>query len=91
MRSAAQKWERFDALPDWIGMVIGIHFLALAKVFRVRIYYLTGAAITLWCALAWALLSGAALTVSAGLGVGALLWATSTYNLVHVLAHSRSN
>ncbi len=80
-----QRTGRFDVLPDWIGMIIGLHFVALGKVLRTPVYYATGTAITLWCLLAWGFFHGSALTVAAGLGVGAILWATSSFNLLRVL------
>ncbi len=84
--TAAQKLERLDALPDWIGIVIGLHFFGLAKVFDSRVYYVTGIAITVWCLVAWALFHGDLLTIAAGMGTGIILWATSSFNLVRVLA-----
>ena len=88
--TAAQKTERLDALPVWIGLVIGLHFFGLAKVFRAPVYNLTGVAITLWCLLSWILFRGNPLTVSAGAGTGAILWATSSFNLARVLAKPTS-
>ena len=87
---AAQKTGRLDALPDWIGVVVGLHFFGLAKVFGVSIYYVTGVSIALWCVLAWILFHGNPLIVSAGLGVGAILWATSSFNLFRVLRKAKS-
>jgi hypothetical protein len=87
--TVAQKLDRLDALPDWIGIVIGLHFFGVAKVFHSRVYYVTGIAITVWCLLAWALFQGDPLTVAAGLGTGAILWATSSFNVMRVLAPVR--
>ena len=87
---AAQKTQRLDALPAWIGLVVGLHFFGLAKVFGVSIYCLTGVSITLWCVLAWILFRGNPLIISAGLGVGAILWATSSFNLFRVLCKAKS-
>ncbi len=87
---AAQKTGRLDALPDWIGFVVGLHFFGLAKVLGLSIYYVTGVSITLWCVLAWILFHGNPLIVSAGLGVGAILWATSSFNLFRVLCKAKS-
>jgi hypothetical protein len=87
---AAQKTGRFDALPDWIGLVIGLHFFGLAKVFGVSIYFVTGVSITLWCVLAWILFHGNPLIVAAGLGVGVILWATSSFNVFRVLRKAKS-
>jgi hypothetical protein len=82
---AAQKTARLDALPDWIGLVIGLHFFGLAKVFRAPVYYVTGVSITLWCLISWLLFRGNALAVSVGCGICAILWATSSFNLLRVL------
>ncbi len=87
---AAQKTYRLDALSDWIGFVVGLHFFGLAKVFGVSIYYVTGVSITVWCFFAWILFHGNPLIVSAGLGVGVILWATSSFNLFRVLCKAKS-
>lgn len=84
---AAQKMARPDAVPACIGLVIGLHFFGLAKVFRTPAYRVTGVTITLWCILSWILFRGNPLVVRAG--IGATLWATSSFRLVQVLA-SRS-
>ncbi len=83
---AAQKMARFDALPDWIGIVVGLHFLGLARVFRAPVYYATGVCIVLWCMLSWMLFRGNALVVAVGVGIGVILWATSSFNVTRVLA-----
>ncbi len=83
--SAAQRMGRLDALPDWIGVVIGLHFFGLGRVFRAPVYYVTGAAITLWCVLAWVLLRGNAQGSALGIGVGGILWAATSFNLARVL------
>jgi hypothetical protein len=86
--AAAQKLSRLDALPDWIGLVIGLHFFGIARVLRARVYYVTGTAITLWCLLLWIPFRGTPLPVFAGVGIGAILWATSSFNLLRMLASS---
>jgi len=85
---AAQKMGRLDALPAAVGLVIGLHFFALAKVFRAPVYNVTAIAITFWCVASWLLFRGNSMTVSASLGIGAILWTTSSYNLFRVLAGS---
>ena len=87
---AAQKMARLDALPAWIGFVIGLHFFGLARVFRAPVYNVTGVTITLWCLLSWILFRGNPLAVSAGVGIGAILWATSSFNLLRVLARRKA-
>jgi hypothetical protein len=83
---AAQKMGRFDVLPAWIGIVIGLHFLGLARALRAPVYYATGCGITLWCVLAWVLFRGNLLGLAVGVVSGAILWVTSSFNLVKVLA-----
>lgn len=83
--NAAQRMNRLDALPDWIGLVIGLHFFGLAKVFRARVYYATGILIILWCLYSWVRFRGDELTVSAGLGVGVILWSACSFNLARAL------
>jgi hypothetical protein len=82
---AAQKMGRLDMLPDWIGVVIGLHFFALAKVFEMRVYYCTGTGITVWCLLCWWLFRGDGLGVAVGTGIGSILWATALFGLVRAL------
>jgi len=58
-----------------IGLVVGLHFLPLAKIFRAPSYRLTGLAL---CGLAIgsAFIDGDARAVTLGLGAAAILWAT---------------
>ncbi len=86
----ARRMNRVDVLADWIGIVVGVHFFGLARVFKIAIYHVTGAAITFWCVLSWIVFHGDTLTISAGLGVGGILWATSSVNLLRVLAKRTS-
>ena len=87
---AAQKLGRLDLLPAWVGIVIGLHFFALARVFRLRRYNVVGLAITAWCVLAWTLFRGESLTVGVGLGVGVILWSATSIFLVRVIARKTS-
>jgi hypothetical protein len=87
---AAQKLGRLDLLPAWVGIVIGLHFFALARVFRLRRYHVVGAAITAWCVLAWIFFRGDALTVGVGLGVGVILWSATSIFLLRALARKTS-
>jgi hypothetical protein len=78
----ASALHRPDLFPVLIAIVVGLHFLPLAKVFRTPIYYVSGIAITLWCVLCWILFRSNALIASAGIGTGIMLWATSAYVLL---------
>ncbi len=82
----AQTTGRLDALPVWIGLIVGLHFLPLARIFQAPVYYLTGIGITLWCVFSWVLFQGDQRIIYVCFGVGAILWATSSYNLFRALA-----
>jgi hypothetical protein len=73
--------HRPDLLAVWMGLVVGLHFLPLAKLFRFSAYYYTGAAIIACDVLSWTLLRSSVITVFAALGTGIALWATVVYAL----------
>jgi hypothetical protein len=57
----ANQIRRPDLWADWCAMVVGLHFLPLAKIFRAPVLGVLGVSITLWCALCWALFRSNAL------------------------------
>ena len=87
--AAAQKLGRLEMLPIWIGIVIGLHFLGLAKVFRMAAYYATGVGMMLWCVAVWLFAWGEWRVVATCLGIGVILWATAAFNLYAVLSGER--
>jgi len=69
--------HRGDLYPNWVDAVVGIHFLPLGKLFKMRLYYLTGAAITL-AAVASLLISDSSLRAAVcSAGTGLALWLTA--------------
>jgi uncharacterized membrane protein len=70
-------FHRPDLYGQWVGVVVGIHFFPLGKLFKIPLYYWTGAAISLtaFCSL---LISSNSLSsaVCAG-GTGVALWITA--------------
>jgi hypothetical protein len=58
-------------------MVVGVHLLPLAKIFRALHLGVIGILMILWCVLCWALFSLNALVISVTVGTGILLWAAS--------------
>jgi hypothetical protein len=70
-------FHRPDLFGQWIGAVVGIHFFPLGKLFKIPLYYWTGAAISL-AAFGSLLISASALSsaVCAG-GTGVALWITA--------------
>jgi hypothetical protein len=70
-------FHRPDLYGQWIGAVVGIHFFPLGKLFKIPLYYWTGAAISL-AAFGSLLISASSLSsaLCAG-GTGGALWITA--------------
>jgi hypothetical protein len=73
----ANRLHRADLGTDWCAMVVGLHFLPLAKIFRAPHLFVLGSLMTLWCALCWVLFRSNTLVISASIGTGLLLWCAS--------------
>jgi len=73
----AHRFHRPDLAADWCAMVVGLHFLPLAKIFRSLHLLVIGILMTLWCVLCWFLFRSNALVISVTVGTGILLWAAS--------------
>jgi hypothetical protein len=69
--------HRPDLGADWAAIVVGLHFLPLARLFRSTGLGIIGILITLWCVICWALFRSDALVISVSLGTGTLLWLAS--------------
>jgi hypothetical protein len=74
--------HRPDLGADWAVMVVGLHYLPLAKIFRAPVLGVLGALITLWSLLCWALFRSNTLVISVALGTGILLWLASVCALL---------
>ena len=70
----ANRLHRADLATDWCAMIVGLHFLPLAKIFRAPHFGVLGILMILWCVLSWALFQSGTIAVSASLGTGILLW-----------------
>jgi hypothetical protein len=70
-------FHRPELFGQWIGAVVGIHFFPLGKLFRIPLYFWTGAAISL-AAFGSLMISAGSLSsaVCAG-GTGMALWITA--------------
>jgi hypothetical protein len=77
----ASQSHRMDLLAAGIGVVVGLHFLPLARLFHVQAYYATGVVVVLHNVLSMLLLRGSDITLSAGVGTGVALWITAVYLL----------
>jgi hypothetical protein len=78
----AWQLHRPDLGADWAAMVVGLHFLPLAKLFRSPHLGVIGILITLWCVISWALFRSNALVISVAIGTGTLLWVASVSALL---------
>jgi hypothetical protein len=74
-------FHRPDLYGQWIGAIVGLHFFPLGKLFKLPLYYWTGAAISL-AAFGSLLIAAGPLrsTISAG-GTGMALWITAVVML----------
>ena len=80
----ANLLHRADLATDWCAMIVGLHFLPLAKIFRAPHLGVLGILMILWCVLSWALFQSNAIAISVSLGTGILLWASCVTLLFRV-------
>ena len=86
----AWRIHRPDLGADWMAMVVGLHFLPLARIFRASSYNVIGGLIAAWSVLCWTLFRSNALFVSVGIGTGVLLWSSSIVSLLRAHKVARS-
>lgn len=80
------RFHRPDLYGQWVGAVVGIHFFPLGKLFKLPLYYWTGAAISL-AAFGSLLISSSPLSSAiCGGGTGVALWITAVVILSKNLA-----
>jgi hypothetical protein len=77
----ANRLRRAYLATDWCAMIVGLHFLPLAKIFRAPRLIVLGILMMLWCALSRALFRSNTIAISASLGTGILLWGTCAFAL----------
>jgi hypothetical protein len=70
----ANLLHRSDLATDWCAMIVGLHYLPLAKILRAPQLTVLGTLITLWCALSVVLLRSNSLVIAVSIGTGILLW-----------------
>jgi hypothetical protein len=83
--AVAANWlsriHRWDLIPQFLGVIIGLHFLPLAKMFKAPIYYATGAAMVLGALVSLAIPAGHVRNIAACGVLGLSLWVTAAVNL----------
>ena len=78
----ANRLHRADLATNWCAMIVGLHFLPLARIFRAPHLVVRGISITVWCVFCWAYFRSNALVISTSLGTGALLWGSCVLSWV---------
>jgi hypothetical protein len=73
--------HRPDLIPQFLGVIIGLHFLPLAKIFKAPVYYATGAVMVLGVLASLAIPPGYVRNIAACGVNGLSLWATAAFNL----------
>jgi hypothetical protein len=83
LASILAEWlHRPDLATVWCAMIVGLHFLPLAKIFRAPNLGILGVLMTLWDLLCWVLLRSNPLVISVSLGTGILLWGSCVWVLI---------
>jgi hypothetical protein len=77
----ANRLHRADLATDWCAMIVGLHFLPLAKILRAPQLSVLGILMVLWCVLSWALFQSVKIAISASIGTGILLWGSCVASL----------
>jgi hypothetical protein len=75
--------HRPDLMAAGISLVVGLHFLPLARLFRMPVYYRAGAAVVIGDLLCVALFSGPAITIGVGMATGVVFWIVAIRMLLH--------
>ena len=74
------RTHQADATFSVVAMIVGLHFLPLARQIPVQLYYLTAAGLVL-CGAAGMLLPAGQRPLAVGLGAAGVLWATAVLGL----------
>jgi hypothetical protein len=70
----ANRLHRGDLAADWCAIIVGLHFLPLAKIFRAPNLSVLGILMIFWSALCWVVFRSNMIAISVSIGTGILLW-----------------
>lgn len=82
-------FHRLDLFPQWLEAVVGLHFLPLARLFKVPLFYARGMALVLVTLGSLLIPVGNLRAITALVGPGLCLWATAVVILVQDAAYIR--
>lgn len=71
------RYQHYDLIPHFLGVIIGLHFLPLGKIFKVPLYYATGVVMVVGVLATLAIPAGYARNIAACGINGLALWATA--------------
>lgn len=83
---AAGHAHRPDLATGGCALVVGLHCIPLARIFRAPKLAALGILVALWCIISWVFFRSSALVIAVTAGTGTLMWATA----VTVLLWARS-
>jgi hypothetical protein len=93
LSAVAVNWlvhiHRYSLVPQALGVIVGLHFLPLARLFKSPLYYWTGAAMVLGSVASLAIHAGHLRNIAANGVDGLSLWATAAVILGQDLFSSR--
>lgn len=84
-------FHRQDLYPQWVNLVVGIHFLSLGKFFKLPFYYAAGVAISLFALGSLFFPPGYLRPAVNAAGTGLTLWTTAVVILIKNLAYLPRN
>lgn len=73
------RTNAMDQIWPWIGLVVSVHLIPLARVFHVRAYYVTAGAGTVISLVALSRLLSPYVLATLGGGLAAVMWLSATY------------
>jgi hypothetical protein len=82
-------FHRLDLFPQWVEAVVGLHFLPLARLFKMPLFYATGTALVLVALGSLLIPFDAPHAIAALAGSGLCLWATAVVILLQDATYIR--
>jgi len=78
----ALGFHRVDLLAAGISLVVGVHFVPLARLFRINAYFITAAAVIAVDLVCIFVFKGKQVTFLSASATGIILWGTATYLMI---------
>ncbi len=74
--------HRPELAPLFTAIVVGLHFIPLARIFQAPFYAVVGVAIVVWCFFCWLVFRGNLVAAYGCFGTGTLLWSLSAWHSI---------